>query len=365
MFPTKLKDILNRVDEVDPIDYGRSRNFIDGSVTRLSPYISRGVISTRQVADHMLEEGYEPNKISKFLQELAWRDYWQQIWIEKGDLIDKDLRNPQPDVDNYKMPEAVDEATTGIKAIDKAIQEFYETGYMHNHVRMYVASICCNIGKSHWKVPAKWLYYHLKDADWASNGLSWQWVAGANSNKQYVANQENINKYCHTNQRGTFLDVDYSTLTSMDNPERLRSLKLPNLEVNLPESDNAEIEPEKPTLVYTFYNLDPGWKKDIDANRIFLFEPSFYEKYPVSQNTIDFVLELAKNIEDIQIFTGEFDSLKDKAGDSSIFYKEHPTNRHFSGTEEPRDWMFPEVTGYFKSFFQFWKKGVKTTNWKI
>jgi deoxyribodipyrimidine photo-lyase len=63
---------------------------------------------------------------------------------------------------------------------------------------MYIASLACNVAQSQWRIPAKWMYYHLLDADWASNALSWQWVAGTNSNKKYFANQNNINKYCFT-----------------------------------------------------------------------------------------------------------------------------------------------------------------------
>ena len=79
------------------------------------------------------------------------------------------------------MPKAVVEANTTIDAIDEAINELYQNGYMHNHMRMYLASLCCNIAKCHWKHPAKWMYFYLLDGDLASNTLSWQWVAGSNS----------------------------------------------------------------------------------------------------------------------------------------------------------------------------------------
>ena len=68
------------------------------------------------------------------------RDYWQNIWVEKSDAIDWDLTRPQPEVLNHKMPEAIVTAKTGIEAVDRAIREFYETGYIHNHMRLYIAS---------------------------------------------------------------------------------------------------------------------------------------------------------------------------------------------------------------------------------
>ena len=226
-FPTNYDAILDRMYKIDPVRYGKTRNFIDGAVTYLSPYISRGVISTKMVMEHALSKGYSWYQIEKFIQELAWRDYWQQVWIAKGDDINEDLKHPQSGVHHTQLPVALQDATTGIAAIDDSINELYTTGYMHNHVRMYVASIACNIGKSHWKAPAQWMYYHLLDGDWASNALSWQWVAGSNANKKYVANQDNINKYCHTKQHGTFVDVSYDLLGVGAAPDALKDRMLP------------------------------------------------------------------------------------------------------------------------------------------
>jgi deoxyribodipyrimidine photo-lyase len=335
--------------------YGKTRNFIDGSVTYLSPYISRGVISTQKILAEVLTQNYKTQNIEKFIQELAWRDYWQQVWIAKGDAINSDLKNEQYPISNTQISKAIVNANIGIKAIDTAIASFYETGYLHNHVRMYIASISCNIAQSHWKVPAKWMYYNLLDADWASNALSWQWVAGANSNKKYYANQENINKYCHTHQKNTFLDVSYDAFSTLKIPKVLQQTVSLNLDSPLPKSILTSINKEIPSLLYNFYNLDPEWKKEVIANRILLLEPSHFKDYPISQKTLDFILALSNNIEGIQVFVGEYDELAKLYSLEKIYYKEHPLNHHYQGTEEPRDWMF-SVNGYYPSFFAFWKK---------
>lgn len=355
IFPTSHEAIIHRIDKIDPIKYGRSRNFVDGAVTYLSPYISRGVISTKQVMEIVLARGYQPAQIEKFLQELAWRDYWQQIWIAKGIAINSDLKNEQKPIANHGIPKAVLKAKTGVSAIDEAIADFYKTGYLHNHLRMYIAAITCNMGQSHWHFPAQWMYYHLLDGDWASNALSWQWVAGANSNKKYVANQENINKYCYTQQKGTFLDVDYSAFSGMDVPEVLGTISNEKLVTPLPEKKPLNVAIALPTYIYNFYNLDPNWDSDIAANRILLLEPSVFESYPISQKSLDFMLQLSKNITDIQVFVSEFDDLITSHRLNDIRFKEHPLNKNYKGTEIPRDWMF-DVTGYFSSFFGFWKK---------
>ncbi|RKS53746.1 deoxyribodipyrimidine photo-lyase [Gillisia mitskevichiae] len=356
IFPTSYSEILQRVRNIDPVKYGSSRNYINGSVTYLSPYISRGIISTKFVFDEILNQGYQPAQIGKFIQELAWRDYWQQVWIAKGNAINRDLKHPQVAVSNSGFSKAIVEAKTGIEAIDSAIQEFYRTGYLHNHLRMYIASIACNSAQSHWNLPAKWMYYHLLDADWASNALSWQWVAGSNANKKYVANQENINNYCFTNQQNTFLDVPYESLPLSEIPEILKEVEYLELKTPLPDRQPIVIDEKLPTCIYNFYNLDPLWKKEISANRILLLESSHFKEYPVSQKTMDFIIELAEeNITNIQVYVGEFNELIKDHNFADIYYKEHPLNNHYKGIEKPRDWMF-DVKGYYPSFFAFWKK---------
>ncbi|WP_430908902.1 FAD-binding domain-containing protein [Maribacter sp. 2-571] len=354
-FPTAYQDILERVAAVDPIAYGRTRNYIDGAVTYLSPYISRGVISTKFVFEQLLERGFHPSPIEKMIQELAWRDYWQQVWAVKGNAIDTDLKHPQPGVLHQQLPKALLEARTGIEAIDAAILQWYDTGYLHNHLRMYVAAIACNIGGSHWNIPAKWMYYHLLDGDWASNALSWQWVAGSNSGKKYYANQENINRFCHTQQSETFLGVSYEVLPDMETPQVLKETEMPELHTPLPERTRIRLDEGLPVLLYNYYNLDPLWKEHIEANRILLLEPSHFKKFPVSQKCIDFVMALAANLKNVQVYVGEFSELLAEHAVGTVYYKEHPTNRHYQGIEEPRDWMF-DVQGYFSSFFGFWKK---------
>ena len=363
LFPLTYAEILQRIRAIDPVKYGSTRNYINGAVTYLSPYISRGIISTKFILSEVLQKGYKPAQIEKFIQELAWRDYWQQVWISKGNTINEDLKHPQTPVSTHSISKSIVDAATGVDALDKAIESLYNTGYMHNHLRMYTAAVACNIGQNHWKVPAQWMYYHLLDADWASNALSWQWVSGANANKKYVANQDNINKYCFSSQKNTFLDVPYEAFNSMEIPEVLKDAPKIELKTPLPKPTHIEINSNLPTCIYNFYNLDPVWKNDVLANRVLLLEPFHFEAYPVSQKTIEFILNTSKqNIDGIQIYVGEFNSLKTTYNLKDIYFKEHPLSQHYQGSQESRDWMF-EVEGYYPSFFSFWKKCKKQLNY--
>lgn len=356
MFSTNYTDVLAAIDAIDPIAYGETRNYLTGAVTRLSPYISRGVISTRQVMQSVLNKGYQPRQIDAFLKELAWRDYFQQVWIARGNGLHEYLKQEQLTISHHQLPVAVAQANTGIQAIDEAIAALYSTGYMHNHARMYVAALTCNLAQAHWLLPALWMYYYLLDADWASNACSWQWVAGSFSSKKYYANQENINRYCNTTQQGTFLDVPYEKLPTLPAPPVLQSATVPLLATQLPPVTPLNIQSNLPTLIYNFYNQDPLWKKDETANRILLLEPAHFAQYPVSDKSITFALELSRNIPGIQVYTGSFDELVQQYNLNNIYFKEHPLNSHYKGIEEPRDWMFENVKGYYPSFFAYWKK---------
>ncbi len=340
---------------------GKARNFIDGAVTYLSPYISRGVISVKQVQDAVLAKGHHPADIEKFLQELAWHEYFQRVWQAKGDALFQDIKQPQIDVLHNQLIEAVVEGKTGITAIDKSIREFYETGYLHNHVRMYVASIVCNIGKAHWSAPAQWMYYHLLDGDLASNTCSWQWIAGAFSPKKYYCNQENINRYTHSHQTNTFLDTTTESLPTAALPEVLKSTLELRLKISMPSIPKPTIDLSKPTLIYNSYNLDPLWRKEADANRVLLLEPSHFHRFPVGEKVLDFILALSKNISNIKLMVGEVSELAGLYKNSglvnnALISKEHPAFTHYAGPKDDRDWMYPEVKGYFNSFFSFWKK---------
>ena len=354
-----IDNLIEVISKLDVSAYARTRNFKNGAVSKLSPYISRGVISTKFVLEILLKKENDKKKMEKFFQELVWRDYWQKIW-QRNQILLTDLKYPQHPVKFRSIPKAIVEAETGISAMDECIQEFYETGYIHNHMRMYIAAVCCNIGQYHWLNPAQWMYYNLLDGDWGSNALSWQWVAGTTRQKKYIANQENINKYFSTHDFNTFLNKSYEELYSFNEiPEVLKPTSSLTLKTNLPEERKLKIDDEKDTYVFNSYNLDPMWSKNKDVNRILLLEPSHFSTYPVSEHVLSFILKMASEIKDIQIAVMEFDQLHELLPTKKeIHYKEHPFSNHYKGVLTERDWIFPnvEATG---SFFNYWNKGIK------
>ena len=351
----KYEDIVALIDALDVEAYARNRNYIDGPVSYLSPYISRGVISLPLVKERILQR-YTKQQAHAFIFELAWREYFQRQWGKLGNDIWTDIRQPQAPMQHREVPNALLDAATGINAIDSAIKQLYNNSYMHNHARMYVASVGCNIAHAHWLELSKWMYYHLADHDIASNTLSWQWVAGTFSIKKYYCDQTNINKYCHTEQKNTFLDLPYEQLPYMQIPDVLRAHTLPILKNTLPENRAPKLNKEKPLLLYNAYNLDPLWRSDLDANRVLLLEPGHYAKYPVSDKVLSFILSLSENIKGIQVFCGEMEELLLENDFPFICSRRHPAFKHYPGIKDEPEWMFPEVNEVKSSFMSYWKQ---------
>lgn len=382
---SSLIEILNkRIDSIDPQAYGKYRNYIDGPVTQLSPYISRGVISTRYVLESLKAKGYSWNQLERLAQQLSWRDYFQRVYQHHPHLAANNVKNnPQHFVSN-DIPKAISKGKTGILAVDQGIKTLLSEGVMHNHMRMYVAMLTTNIARTHWKSGADWMYYHLLDADIAANYLSWQWVCGAFSSKQYFANQENINRYTKLPQTNTFLDCEYEEFAEMEVPEIFMNRELwvsgdDNSENNLPETIQLKIEnlnkgvelsswiqklknlsQEEHLPVYTVYNMDVQWYNHPNLPKILLLDSDLLEKHPMSSETLNFILDLSREFSNMVCYYGSWEELQQWLNTIHpkvhCVYKEHPTTEHYQGKKEERDWIAPQITKYFPSFFGYWKE---------
>ena len=339
---------------VDPVSYASERNYI-GHSSRLSVYITRGVLTLPQVRASLLKK-YTNKDIYKFVFELAWREYWQREWKVRGSAVFADIKSTQSGVESEEMPISVINAATGIDVLDQGLRELYETGYIHNHMRLWLSGLLCNIGHTKWQQPAKWMYYYLLDGDPASNYLSWQWVAGTFSSKRYLPSQENINLYSKTKQLHTFLDQSYEVLSDIKTPDILKKRTTIDLKWRAPKCDELHIDTSKPTLLYHSFWLNQEWHKDIEANRILVLEPSWFHAFPVSDMVIDTILNFAHEILDMQVYVGNVEDLTPKL-DADIRYMLHPSVLHWPGTAEDMPALFPGVPlRSYNSFMSFWKQ---------
>jgi deoxyribodipyrimidine photo-lyase len=148
-FKTK-NEIFEYIDTINPIKYEQTRNSLNGAITKLSPYISSGTITLNEIKDITLSKNSIKDSY-KLIQELAWRDFFQSVYLSKRNDIFGDLKSVQQGVKSNDLPKAILEASTRIDVIDKAIKTLYTTGYIHNHGRMWLASIIYNIADTKWQ----------------------------------------------------------------------------------------------------------------------------------------------------------------------------------------------------------------------
>ena len=253
MFAPTLAAAQARIAAVRPAAYARTRNALDGAVSRLSPYITHGFVTLTDVlAGVAARHPVPPLQMQhKFVYELGWRAYFRHVWQHRGDGILHSLHDgPLPD-EAYarELPADIRQACTGVSVIDEAVRELHATGWLHNHARMWLASYVVHVRKVHWRAGADWLYGHLLDGDLASNHLSWQWVAGTGSSKPYLFNADNVARYAPAswNSRGSIVDTSYEALDRMarDGAKQGRGAHRA-LQVSLLQDDEPRLAAEPP-----------------------------------------------------------------------------------------------------------------------
>ena len=203
----KAVDKLNTFVEQNLSDYSKLRNFDFGpsnrsNVSCLSPYITHGIINELEVINKSLKK-FSFAKNEKFIQEVLWRVYWKgwlelrpDVWSDyliELDKIKKEFKNNQSYLDAI-------EGKTNVDCFNQWVIELKESNYLHNHTRMWFASIWIFTLELPWQLGAEFFMQHLYDGDAASNTLGWRWVAGIQTQgKHYIASEWNINKF--TNNR--------------------------------------------------------------------------------------------------------------------------------------------------------------------
>lgn len=195
----EAKELLRSFIPLAGSSYSANRNFDRGGqhkfVSRLSKYLSRRILLEEEVIQEVLSS-HSVAASEKFIQEVIWRTYWKG-WLEKRPQVWRSYKSSF-----HKIEYSEEElrlallGQTGIDCFDHWVNELLESGYLHNHARMWFASIWIFTLKLPWQLGAKFFEDYLVDFDAASNTLSWRWVAGLQTKgKHYLARAENINKF--------------------------------------------------------------------------------------------------------------------------------------------------------------------------
>jgi len=225
-FPTTRKNALRKLDdfiENNILGYTKLRNFDFGiqnrkNISCLSPYVSHGIISEIEIINKVLKK-HLFNKTEKFIQEVLWRIYWRG-WLELRPMVWNDyLIKLKVLNEEYKTNENYLNAIKGetnIQCFNDWVNELKETNYLHNHTRMWFASIWIFTLELPWELGAEFFLKHLYDGDSASNTLGWRWVAGIQTpGKHYVASEWNIKKF--TNNRYEKIRLNESAVPIKNN----------------------------------------------------------------------------------------------------------------------------------------------------
>ena len=326
---------LNKFIDENLFEYSKLRNFDYGPSNRsniscLSPYITHGIISELEVIKKSLNK-FSFSKNEKFIQEVLWRIYWKG-WLELRPQVWKDYLNELKKTreefnENIDYKNAI-EGNTNIECFNEWVKELVEKNYLHNHARMWFASIWIFTLNLPWQLGAEFFLKHLYDGDAAANTLGWRWVAGIQTQgKNYLASEWNIKKF--TNNRFNNIKLNenappkispktYSSLKlELNNPQNLEKKNLlifeNNLSFEISDFDNQKfkkiflisnknenrviklsekvinfksqlIEDQKKRLEEKSINCEI-----IDLNKIKNINETFYGLYPTVGENLDYI----------------------------------------------------------------------------
>ena len=262
--PPTREEGLRRLSTFVPIagrDYASKRNFdLPGHphVSVLSPYIRHRLVSEEEVLRAILGR-QSLSSAEKSVQEVFWRTYWKgwlelrpSVWTDYRRGVKAALHRVQTEVGLRREWEAACRGETGLDAFDNWARELVDTGYLHNHARMWMASIWIFTLRLPWELGADFFLRHLLDGDPASNTLSWRWVAGLQTpGKHYLARPDNIAKYTKGRFHPTGLNLAAAPLPGPPHPPRLA-----------PPADETPDPSKRTGLILTEDDLAPGFLLD-------------------------------------------------------------------------------------------------------
>ena len=247
----KALNQLNNFVDNNLSEYSKLRNFDFGpgkrsNISCLSPYITHGIINEKEVIQKALSK-FSFSKNEKFIQEVLWRTYWKG-WLELRPNVWADylielnqIKNEFKDNKDYI---AAIEGKTKVDCFNEWVKELKENNYLHNHTRMWFASIWIFTLELPWQLGAEFFMQHLYDGDAASNTLGWRWVAGVQTQgKHYLASEWNIKKFTNNRFQNIKLNENAPPKTSeksyqiikqdLNNPQNIEEKNLLIFENNL------------------------------------------------------------------------------------------------------------------------------------
>ena len=318
---------LNLFIDQNLFEYSRLRNFDYGpdnrsNISCLSPYITHGLISELEVIKKSLSK-FSFSKNEKFIQEVFWRTYWKG-WLELRPAVWTDYLNELKKIreefkNNVDYKKAI-EGNTNIECFNEWVNELKENNYLHNHARMWFASIWIFTLELPWQLGAEFFMKHLYDGDAAANTLGWRWVAGIQTQgKNYLASEWNIKKF--TNNRFSNIKLNENAPPKTNN----KTYTVSKLEFNNPQ--NFE---EKNLLIFdNNLSFEMGDFKDQKFKKVFLISNKNENRtIELSEKLVKFkshLIEDQKNRLDEKSIDCEIIDLSEIQNINEISYGLYPT----------------------------------------
>ena len=320
-----LQDLENYINK-DIVNYSTQRNFDFGpgkrkNVSCLSPYISHRLITEYEVVKKVLSK-FPYQKVEKYIQEIFWRVYWKG-WLELRPQVWTDFTEDLKGIEEDKNYQIAVSGKTEIQCFNDWVNELKENNYLHNHTRMWFASIWIFTLNLPWQKGAEFFMKYLYDGDAASNTLSWRWVAGLQTKgKHYVAQSWNISKFTNNKYKEIGLNEDATPLVDK------REYKLSSLEINKEDLESK-------TLIFFESELNIETLNLKDYQNIYcVFLSNKKRKIKFDEKVINFkkkiIEDQANRFSNIKIIDEiNFDKLTNEIKDLDVIYPSIGENLSF------------------------------------
>lgn len=357
-------EALKRLNSMDAIAYNRNRDFLNGAVTKLSPFFRHGCLTLKEASDSA--KNRFGDHAEKFVSALAQRDYWRQVWYEKGNDIFSDLEDPKVALGDKLMPDFIRQGITGLPCMDGFIRDLTNDGYVHRHARMWFASYVLHWLKVDWREAADWFENNLLDGEKASNHLSWQWVASLSSSKPYFFNKDNLarhtgEKYCVNCKINCPFDKSHEALN-----EQLFANQTPapakKHKISMPLK--APISTHQAIAIFVHDEMlsaaHPLLRKSMPT--IFVFDEFLHGRWPLKR--LQFLADCLNELQDVEIWMGDTRQVLKNRGVGQVITQQTP-NRQVRALLEPFNPIWePEVKfvqatiseARLKRFSRYWEK---------
>lgn len=306
-------EAIKRLNSIQVSTYKRNKDFLNGAVSRLSPYFRYGCLTLKEAADNVRSRfGADSEKL---LYAFARRDYWRRTWYKEGNGIFNNIEEAKAPISDRPMPDYVHQMITGLPCMDAFVRDLMQDGYLHNHARQWFAAYVVHWLKVDWREAADWFENFLLDGDKASNHLSWQWVASTFSNKPYYFNKDVLarhtgEKHCATCKVNCPFDASLEMLDAKLFSDEFEPLIPRNVSKPAPMAFSTQTASAVFVHDEMLSAAHPLLKNSMP--KFFVFDDKIHGKWPLKR--LQFVTDCLNELPNVEIWLGDTGKVLEERG---------------------------------------------------